>query len=52
MDRIEIRGRIMPGMLGKLAEDNVTFVGQSVGFEAYKSMVGFDAWASIEEKHR
>jgi 2-methylisocitrate lyase-like PEP mutase family enzyme len=44
--------RTMQGVLAKLAQDDVSFVGQGAGFEEYKSIVGFDYWAGIEDRHR
>jgi 2-methylisocitrate lyase-like PEP mutase family enzyme len=42
--------RTMQGVLGKLAQGDVSFIGNGVGFEEYKSIVGFDDWAMIEDR--
>jgi 2-methylisocitrate lyase-like PEP mutase family enzyme len=42
--------RTMQGVLGKLAQGDVSFIGNGVGFEEYKSIVGFDDWARIEDR--
>jgi len=42
--------RTMQDVLGKLAQGDVSFIGKGVGFEEYKSIVGFDDWAKIEDK--
>jgi 2-methylisocitrate lyase-like PEP mutase family enzyme len=44
--------RTMQDVLGKLAHGDVSFIGKGVGFEEYKSIVGFDDWARIEDKFR
>jgi 2-methylisocitrate lyase-like PEP mutase family enzyme len=44
--------RTMQDVLGKLAQGDVSFIGQGVGFEEYKSIVGFDDWAKIEDTFR
>lgn len=44
--------RAMQNVLGALVQDDISFVGKGVGFEEYKSIVGFDGWAAIEEKYR
>jgi 2,3-dimethylmalate lyase len=44
--------RTIQDVLGKLAEGDVSFIGKGVGFEEYKSIVGFDDWARIEDKFR
>ena len=41
--------RTMQDVLGKLAQGDVSFIGKGVGFEEYKSIVGFDDWARIED---
>ena len=42
----------MQGVLAKLARGDVSFIGQGVGFEEYKTIVGFDDWAKIEDRFR
>ena len=42
----------MQSVLASLAQGKVDFAGQGVGFEAYKSIVGFEHWAAIEEKYQ
>ena len=44
--------RTMQGVLEKLAQGDVSFIGKGVGFEEYKSIVGFDDWAKIEDRFR
>jgi 2,3-dimethylmalate lyase len=44
--------RTMQDVLAKLAQDDVSFIGKGVGFEEYKSIVGFDDWAKIEDRFR
>ena len=44
--------RTMQDVLGKLAQGDVSFIGKGVGFEEYKSIVGFDDWAAIEDRYR
>ena len=43
--------RTMQGVLAQLARGDIGFIGKGVGFEEYKSVVGFDAWAGIEDRH-
>ena len=40
--------RTMQDVLGKLAQGDLSFIGKGVGFEEYKTIVGFDDWAKIE----
>lgn len=42
----------MQKVLGALAQDDISFIGKGVDLEEYKSIVGFDGWAAIEEKYR
>jgi 2-methylisocitrate lyase-like PEP mutase family enzyme len=44
--------RTMQGVLEQLAHDDLGFVGQGAGFEEFKSIVGFDYWAGIEDQFR
>ena len=44
--------RTMQDVLAKLASGDVSFIGKGVGFEEYKSIVGFDDWARIEDRFR
>ena len=44
--------RTMQDILSKLVQDDVSFIGKGVGFEEYKSIVGFDDWAKIEDRFR
>jgi 2-methylisocitrate lyase-like PEP mutase family enzyme len=44
--------RAMQGVLTKLAAGDTSFIGQGVGFEDYKALVGFQGWAEIEETYR
>ena len=41
----------MQRVLADLAQGKVDFVGKGVGFEDYKSIVGFEHWAAIEAKY-
>ena len=43
---------IIKDVLAKLAQGDVSFIGKGVGFEEYKSIVGFDDWAGIEDRFR
>ena len=42
----------MQDVLAKLARGDVSFIGNGVGFEEYKSIVGFEDWAKIEDRYR
>jgi len=42
----------MDNVLACLAQGKVDFAGKGVGFEAYKSIVGFEHWAAIEVKYQ
>jgi 2-methylisocitrate lyase-like PEP mutase family enzyme len=44
--------RTMQDVLGKLAQGDVSFIGKGVGFEEYKTIVGFENWAAIEDRYR
>ena len=44
--------RTMQDVLARLAKDDVSFIGKGVGFEEYKSIVGFDDWAKVEDRFR
>jgi 2,3-dimethylmalate lyase len=44
--------RTMQGVLGQLAQDDLGFVGKGAGFDEFKSIVGFDYWAGIEDRFR
>jgi 2-methylisocitrate lyase-like PEP mutase family enzyme len=44
--------RTMQDVLEKLANGDMSFVGKGVGFEEYKSIVGFDDWAKVEDRFR
>jgi 2-methylisocitrate lyase-like PEP mutase family enzyme len=44
--------RTMQGVLAKLAQGDTSFIGNGVGFEEYKSIVGFEDWARIEDRYR
>jgi hypothetical protein len=42
--------RTMQDVLSKLSKGDVSFIGKGVGFEEYKSIVGFQDWATIEDR--
>ena len=44
--------RAMQRVLSSLSKGDVSFVGEGVGFEEYKSIVGFERWADIETRYR
>lgn len=44
--------RAMQDVLASLAQGRTDFGGAGVGFEEYKSIVGFDRWASIEGRYQ
>jgi 2-methylisocitrate lyase-like PEP mutase family enzyme len=58
--RVEIYGisplmhavRAMQGVLGSLAKGEIEFAGKGVGFEEYKTIVGFERWADIENRYQ
>ena len=43
--------RAMDNVLADLADGKVDFAGKGIGFEDYKSIVGFEHWATIEAKY-
>jgi 2-methylisocitrate lyase-like PEP mutase family enzyme len=44
--------KTMQNLLEKLAKGDTSFAGKGVGFEEYKDIVGFNDWASVENKFR
>jgi 2-methylisocitrate lyase-like PEP mutase family enzyme len=44
--------RAMQEVLASLAQGDISFAGGGVGFEEYKSIVGFDRWAEIEDRYQ
>jgi 2-methylisocitrate lyase-like PEP mutase family enzyme len=44
--------RTMQDVLAKLSQGDVSFIGNGVGFEEYKTIVGFERWAVIEDRYR
>jgi 2-methylisocitrate lyase-like PEP mutase family enzyme len=42
----------MQNVLASLAQGKTDFGGTGIGFEEYKSIVGFDDWASIESRYQ
>jgi 2-methylisocitrate lyase-like PEP mutase family enzyme len=44
--------RTMQNVLAKLAHGDVSFIGKGAGFEEYKTIVGFEDWAAIENRYR
>jgi 2-methylisocitrate lyase-like PEP mutase family enzyme len=44
--------RAMQEVLHSLAHGDISFAGGGVGFEEYKSIVGFDRWADIENRYQ
>jgi len=44
--------RAMQHVLSSLFEGDVSFAGGGVGFEEYKSIVGFDRWADVENRYQ
>jgi len=44
--------RAMQGVLHSLSNGDISFAGGGVGFEEYKSIVGFDRWADIENRYQ
>jgi 2-methylisocitrate lyase-like PEP mutase family enzyme len=44
--------RAMQDVFDSLARGDIGFVGKGVGFEAYKSIVGFEHWADIEARYQ
>jgi 2,3-dimethylmalate lyase len=43
--------RAMQDVLSALSRGDTSFAGKGVGFEEYKSIVGFDRWADIENRY-
>jgi len=44
--------RAMQDVYDSLARGDIGFAGNGVGFEAYKSIVGFERWAEIEARYQ
>jgi len=44
--------RAMQEVLFSLSKGDISFAGGGVGFEEYKSIVGFDRWADIEDRYQ
>ena len=44
--------RAMQEVLSSLSKGDISFAGGGVGFEEYKSIVGFDRWADIEYRYQ
>jgi 2-methylisocitrate lyase-like PEP mutase family enzyme len=44
--------RATQGVLGSLAKGDIGFAGKGVGFEEYKTIVGFKRWADIENRYQ
>ena len=44
--------RAMQKVLSSLSKGDISFAGGGVGFEEYKSIVGFDRWADIENRYQ
>ena len=42
--------KTMQDVLAKLSRGDTSFIGHGVGFEEYKTIVGFDDWAKIEDQ--
>jgi len=42
--------KTMQDVLAKLKRGDTSFIGHGVGFEEYKTIVGFDGWAKIEDE--
>jgi hypothetical protein len=42
----------MQGILSNLKTGDLSFMGKGAGFDEFKSIVGFETWASIEGSHR
>jgi 2-methylisocitrate lyase-like PEP mutase family enzyme len=43
--------RTMQDVLAQLSRGDLGFIGKGVGFEEYKSIVGFPDWAAIEDRY-
>jgi 2-methylisocitrate lyase-like PEP mutase family enzyme len=44
--------RAMQKVLSQLADGDLTFMGKGAGFDEFKSLVDFEAWAEIEDRYR
>jgi 2,3-dimethylmalate lyase len=44
--------RAMQEVLSSLSKGDISFAGGGVGFEEYKSIVGFEQWADIENRYQ
>jgi 2-methylisocitrate lyase-like PEP mutase family enzyme len=44
--------RAIQEVLSSLSKGDISFAGGGVGFEEYKSIVGFDRWADIENRYQ
>ena len=44
--------KAMEHVLDGLAHGKAEFAGKGVGFEEYKSIVGFEKWSAIEAKYQ
>jgi 2-methylisocitrate lyase-like PEP mutase family enzyme len=44
--------RAMQEVLSSLSKGDISFAGRGVGFEEYKSIVGFEQWADIENRYQ
>ena len=44
--------RTMQGVLAQLARGDLGFIGKGAGFDEFKSLVGFEGWAAIEDRFR
>jgi 2,3-dimethylmalate lyase len=44
--------RAMQGVLGSLAKGDIGFAGNGVGFDEYKTIVGFERWVDIENRYQ
>ncbi len=44
--------RAMQKVLDDLSRGEIDFAGGGVGFEEYKSIVGFDRWAEVENRYQ
>jgi len=43
--------RTMQDVLSQLSRGELGFIGKGVGFEEYKTIVGFQDWAAIEDRY-
>jgi 2,3-dimethylmalate lyase len=44
--------RAMQEVLSSLSKGDISFAGGGIGFEEYKSIVGFEQWADIENRYQ